>query len=892
MHLADLEVWSWRGLEHVAVGPFSERLNLIYGCNEAGKSRLFQALEFVLFESYKGRAQYKQELQGWSSSESPRGAVTFVLDGDRYRVEKRFLKGGYARLEGGGRTLKDEEAEAELRRLLGSRPGSSRSIDRGDYGLWPLLWLPQGSSRRAPHDDLGDEPRGELQDRLASEVGELAAGPRGQRVLERAREEAARYWTGRAGKPTGELAAAQAAVATAQAARDEAVTARDEAHAAADELARRRAESADLERRIAERRIELEAARGAVEAARKAERAAAEQESEVEKRRLRLEQAEERLRGRRDLETRRVQAASELERLDADLDGVDGELAAAAEKAKAADAAAETAEDELERAQRRLAAARAVRRRAELAEQLEAVEAELGELSRRRDRVRDLEARGERLTIDFEAVAGLEELERRLEMARGRLEGGAARLSLEARVDLPLSGEGFAGTELAAGETRSWPVTERLELEIGEVARLVVEPGAGEGRALVHRLRDLESELRRELAALGVDDVAAARARRDELREIESELAVQRGGPEEESLARRLESAEKRRSRLRAELRASSELADEDGEGPAPELAADPLSAADAESRAASAETALRRARAEREAASRRLEELRLRRAELAGGRRQLRTDLERVETALAERPEETLEALLASEREENARLGEALRMLDERRRAYAAAGGDEAKRTLGRLERSLDGLEEEERRCRDAVVRLQVQLERLSDADLYERAQESEQVLAREQARLARVEARAAAAKLLLETLERERRAAQQRLTAPVRERLAPYLVELFPGSDLDLDEEWKVKGLVTGDLAEGFEQLSGGAQEQLSVLVRVALGEIFAGDGRLPLILDDALVNSDAGRRAALMRVLDRASRRLQVLVFTCHDEHFDALGAEARFRIEGGR
>ena len=114
MHLESIEVWHWRGLEHVVLDGLSERLNLVSGRNEAGKSRLFQALHFALFESFKGQAQYKKELQGWSSGESPRVAVAFVVRDVRYRVEKQFLKGGYALLEGAGRTLKGEDAEAAV----------------------------------------------------------------------------------------------------------------------------------------------------------------------------------------------------------------------------------------------------------------------------------------------------------------------------------------------------------------------------------------------------------------------------------------------------------------------------------------------------------------------------------------------------------------------------------------------------------------------------------------------------------------------------------------------------------------------------------------------------------------------------------------------------------
>ena len=92
-------------------------------------------------------------------------------------------------------------------------------------------------------------------------------------------------------------------------------------------------------------------------------------------------------------------------------------------------------------------------------------------------------------------------------------------------------------------------------------------------------------------------------------------------------------------------------------------------------------------------------------------------------------------------------------------------------------------------------------------------------------------------------------------------------------------------VDGLIVVDL------LSGGAREQLSVIVRLGLAEVLGDGERLPVVLDDALVNSDPARLARMLKVLYRAAKRLQVVVFTCHEVAFDGLGATRVFRL-GGR
>ncbi len=70
--------------------------------------------------------------------------------------------------------------------------------------------------------------------------------------------------------------------------------------------------------------------------------------------------------------------------------------------------------------------------------------------------------------------------------------------------------------------------------------------------------------------------------------------------------------------------------------------------------------------------------------------------------------------------------------------------------------------------------------------------------------------------------------------------------------------------------------EVLSRGTREQLFLALRLALAAAFGRRGaKLPLILDDVLVNFDAERAKAAVGVLrDFAAEGHQVLVFTCHD------------------
>ncbi|MCA9233886.1 MAG: AAA family ATPase [Planctomycetales bacterium] len=82
----------------------------------------------------------------------------------------------------------------------------------------------------------------------------------------------------------------------------------------------------------------------------------------------------------------------------------------------------------------------------------------------------------------------------------------------------------------------------------------------------------------------------------------------------------------------------------------------------------------------------------------------------------------------------------------------------------------------------------------------------------------------------------------------------------------------------------------LSRGTREQLFLSVRLALVATFARRGvNLPMVLDDVLVNCDAGRAKRAADVLTRfAAGGRQVLVFSCHEhiwEMFKALDADCR-------
>lgn len=297
-----------------------------------------------------------------------------------------------------------------------------------------------------------------------------------------------------------------------------------------------------------------------------------------------------------------------------------------------------------------------------------------------------------------------------------------------------------------------------------------------------------------------------------------------------------------------------------------------------------------RRARAARDVGSEALGALRVEAGRVEQRARGLREERDRLLALLRGMPSAAeLEARL---REAEKGREDLLAAREGLKRSYEERGGPGAAGDAEREQAAADALEAQRRETEERRLRLEGRLSALEGEALHEEEQEAAAAAAAAQQALERVARRASAARRLLDALEGARREAQERFTAPVRARVEPYLRQVFPGSALSLSETWEVAGLETASVAEPFLDLSGGAREQLAVIVRVGLAELLAGEHRLPLVLDDALTNTDFERVERIHRVLFQAAKRLQVLVFSCHEEAYDGLGADRTFRLPGGR
>lgn len=76
----------------VAIEGIRPGLNVLIEPNETGKSTLMEALRAAFFVPYSTRAQQAQSYLPHGDQVGPSVKVDFTLDGEEWKVEKRFLR--------------------------------------------------------------------------------------------------------------------------------------------------------------------------------------------------------------------------------------------------------------------------------------------------------------------------------------------------------------------------------------------------------------------------------------------------------------------------------------------------------------------------------------------------------------------------------------------------------------------------------------------------------------------------------------------------------------------------------------------------------------------------------------------------------------------------------
>ncbi|MBL8899214.1 MAG: hypothetical protein JNM84_16360, partial [Planctomycetes bacterium] len=597
----------------------------------------------------------------------------------------------------------------------------------------------------------------------------------------------------------------------------------------------------------------------------------------------------------RERDQQRVRAlVSQLENAGASVEAL-RERAAELERARAAAAEAQArARAAHELAHARVQALELDRRGLQAELETQRLSELLVELQRLARRVAELEAAA-RPELSEELFTKLRRALAEREGLRASLAGAAPGIELRALRALNLRWDG-AERSLAAGEVLDARATRDLEIELPGLARFAVRV-EHLGAELREKLSRAEEEIRAHSAALGVREAAEAEELRSRLLRARAELEhVQQALRARLAARKGARSAGEAEAGLRAELETHErKIADwrrtRDAALP---LAAD-LPSAEVEHAAAARAREERLAEVEARAlelreAERRAAQHAQESAKLTGAVEATRQELAKAEAALAEararKSDDDLRRALEEARDAHQRAELAL----VRSRAELASLDWEMLEKLAKAAR--ESCEQKRKEMESA------NLERASCAGALESAggrglgelvEEAEARAAETAAALERTQRRARAAKRLHDALLAERDASAAARRRPLEQRIARLGRHVFgPSFDVELDEELHLLSRTMNGERLPFELLSFGTQEQLDLLLRLAVAESVAEQGGVPLLFDDTLGSADPERTRALARLLALVGERLQILVLTCHPERFDALGTTHRIEL----
>src|SRR5699024_8638488 len=139
----------------------------------------------------------------------------------------------------------------------------------------------------------------------------------------------------------------------------------------------------------------------------------------------------------------------------------------------------------------------------------------------------------------------------------------------------------------------------------------------------------------------------------------------------------------------------------------------------------------------------------------------------------------------------------------------------------------------------------------------------------------------RARAADLLYRTLTARRSEALRSYQEPFH-RAVVDLGALVYGRDFDvrLGDDLTILSRRIGDVTVDYDALSGGAREQLAVIVRIACARLVGSEG-VPVFPDDTMGYPDPTHRMTMGAVIAAAAATSQVIVLTCDRARFAGIG-----------
>ncbi len=874
MRILMITLRNYRGVSNRTVEFAPGGVTIVEGPNEIGKSSIAEAIDRIIEDLDSTSKQRIQAVKPVDRDVGPEVTIEVETGPYAFRYKKRFLRDRVTELE-----ITRPRPENHTGREAHERVQAILS-ETVDMALWKALRMQQGDV--VGQAALADQTS--LSAALDRSAGESPAGDEEVTLFGLAHAEYLQYWTetGRRKQLVAEMERSIEGATQRIAGFDDAIRAIE---ADVEASVRMEAEARRLVERGAEQRSRLGEHLARVDALAKVEAGVGTMEAKFGSAQLAANEARRVEKARQGAIAAVEAGKSDQERLGAAVREDGPQL----EVAQARVAVADTAVAET-RLGRDAAKSLADERQARLSQLRD--KADLASLLERSERVRaavaalEAAAADAALPVDTALLASIREQHRTVELARARLEATRPLVRVEAFTDLLGLVDGLE-MKLPAGTALERRVDESIELTLLDVASLSVLVGAA-GDLTSAEVESAESQLGDLLRVAGARDLADAERRHKAREDAERTVTEQQRVLHENSRELALDGLEERIAALRGrvtEVEASpAGESDDEEEGVR-------LLAEGAKQALSVTEQSVRAAEQEWQAARSRLAEIDVSRSDRNTELRLATEELERREAALvaaraAASDESVAKNLRSAEGAEEGLRAE----LEAARTELAQEGPEQARELLDNATQALTRVDTETRQVQDALLQVMTRLRDHGEDGLAEDLQEAEADKDQAELELRRYQAHAAARKLLYETMRAEREAARRSYVAPLRREIE-NLGSIVFGPDFAVELDDQDLSVVSRTLLGRtipFESLSIGAQEQIALISRLACATIVAPDGGVPVVLDDALGNSDPQRLEAMGAVLAVAGRQSQIIVLTCQPDRYEHVGGARIVRL----
>ncbi len=879
MRILRIELRNYRGVRDRTVEFAPDGVTIVEGPNEIGKSSIAEAIDRIIEDLDSASKQRVLALKPVDRDVGPEVMIEAETGPYAFRYRKRFIRDRVTELE-----IYRPRPENHTGREAHERVQAILS-ETVDMALWKALRMQQGDV--VGQATLADQTS--LSAALDRSAGESPAGDEELTLFGLAHAEYLEYWT-ETGRPKRTVAEMERAIDDATQEIDRIEEAIRAIEADVEASVRLEAESRRLVERGAEQRSKLGLYQARVDALAKLEAGVETIQARFDTAHLAANEARRVELARQDAISGVTEATSAQERLDVAVKADEPQLEVAQARVATADLAVTEA-----RLAREAAKAYADERQARLTQLRDT--GDLASLLERREHVKaalaalELSATDAAIPVDTALLASIRDQHRTVELARARLEAARPLVTVEAFKDLVGIVDGRK-VKLPAGTRLERRVDQSLELTVADTASLSVTVGAA-GDLTSTELETAEGQLGDLLRAAGATDLADAerlhKAREDAGRTVIEQQRVLRDNLRDltaDALEERIAALQGRMTA--AEATAAKATPAGDGDDDADEVR---RSAEEAQAALSETEQSARAVEQEWQAAHTRLAEIEVSRSERNAELRLATEELERREVSLAEArgaaPDESVSKSLRTAREAEERLQAQLAAATTE---LGREGPDQAREMLDNATQALARVDTETRQVQDELLEVTTRLRDHGEDGLAEELQEA--VADKDQAglKLRQHQTHAAARKLLYETLRSEREAARRSYVAPLRREIEnlgkivfgpDFAVEL---NDLDLSV---VSRTLHGQTIP-YGSLSVGTQEQIALISRLACATIVAPDGGVPVILDDALGNSDPQRLETMGAVLAVAGRQSQIIVLTCQPDRYEHVGGARIVRL----